>query len=209
MPPFPLFTSIKPPTNAGELADLSDCLDSWRAAGFHPMAVNGPREAETLRKLDLGIEFTPLRSDGEPGIGAILPPIWLFHCRPQTVAMMAPEGCELETLLPFGGHSLYALARTQAELARTQAALGHICNSTRWRMTAPLRRRVVALREIPPSPELNGSDSGDASGRTCDRAHGSGRQASYQIEHGSRRVKSSMSTMPSVAFAVLRWRTPR
>jgi hypothetical protein len=319
MPSFPLFTSIKPPTNAGELAYLSDCLDSWRAAGFHPIAVNGPRETETLRKLDLGIEFTRLPSDGRPRIGAIfsairengarfagiinsdcrivrypnladklkagvnlalvlawridldadlkptttqrggfdafffdrnivprddggfsiaepwwdhwfplacamngarletltvpllthknhpekwseqdfiraghrfwgtlqrwhqrgdmpkslsakmpaelqfssntlsieqlghltgVAPTWLFRCRPQSIAVMEPEARELETLLRFGGHFLYELARTQAELARTQAALGEICNSRSWRMTAPLRRGVVALHEI-------------------------------------------------------------
>ena len=323
MPSFPLFTSVKPPTNAGELAYLSDCLDSWRAAGFHPIAVNGPRETETLRKLDLGIEFTPLSSDGRPRIGAIfsairdsgarfagiinsdcrivrypnfaaklkagldlalvlawridldsdlkptttqrggfdafffdrnivprddggfsiaepwwdhwfplacemngarletllLPllthkfhpekwseqdfiraghrfwgslqrwhrrgdmpkslsakmpagvqlssntlsieqlgrltgvaPVWLFHCRPQSVAVLEPEACELETLLRLGGHSLHELARAQSELARTQAALGEICNSRCWRMTAPVRRGVVALREIAAIP---------------------------------------------------------
>jgi hypothetical protein len=319
MPSFPLFTSIKPPTNLRELAYLSDCLDSWRAAGFRPVAVNGPRETETLRKLDLRIEFVPLPIDGKPRIAAffsairesgarfagiinsdcrivrypnlaaqleagldmavmlawridvdanlrptttqrggfdafffdrnIVPwdddgfsiaepwwdhwfplvcemngsrletltlpllthrdhpekwneqefvsaghrfwstlqqwhrrgdmpkslsekmpaglkfssdtlsieqlchlggvaPIWLFHCRPQTVAVMGPEAGELETLLRFGGHSLYELARAQAELARTQATLGKMYNSTCWRMTAPLRRTVITVREI-------------------------------------------------------------
>src|SRR4029077_6251050 len=70
MPSFPLFTSIKPPTNLRELASLSDCLDSWRAAGFRPVAVNGPRETETLRTLDLRIEFVPLPIDGKPRIAA-------------------------------------------------------------------------------------------------------------------------------------------
>jgi hypothetical protein len=319
MPSFPLFTSIKLPTNAGELAYLSDCLDSWRAAGFHPIAVNGPMETETLRKLDLGIEFAPLPSDGKPRIGSIfsairesgarfagivnsdcrivrypdfpaklkvgldlalvlarridlnadlkptatqrggfdafffdtnivprddrgfsigepwwdhwfplacemngarletltvplithknhpekwseqdfvraghrfwgtlqqwhqrgdmpkslsakmpaglefssntlsmdqlghltdVAPIWLFYCRPQSVTVLEPEAGELETLLGYGGHFLYELARTQAELARTQSALDQICNSRGWRTTAPLRRGAGALREI-------------------------------------------------------------
>jgi hypothetical protein len=319
MPSFPLFTSIKPPTNAGELAYLSDCLDSWRAAGFQPIAVNGPRETKTLRKLDLGIEFAPLPGDGKPRIGAIfstiresgarfagiinsdcrivrysnlaakleaglaaavvvawridldadlrpttiqgggfdafffdsdiipgddggfsiaepwwdhwfplacemngsrletltlpllthkvhpqkwserdfisaghrfwgtlqnwhrrgdmpeslstkmparLPfssntlsieqlaqlagvaPIWLFRCRPQAIAVMEPEAGELETLLRFGEHSLYELAHAQEELARTRAALDQIRDSTCWRMTAPLRRTAITVREI-------------------------------------------------------------
>jgi hypothetical protein len=71
MPSFPLFTSIKPPTNAGEFTYLSDCLNSWRAAGFDAVAVNGPKETEALRQLDLGIEFAPVRRDGKPRIGAI------------------------------------------------------------------------------------------------------------------------------------------
>jgi hypothetical protein len=344
MPSFPLFTSIKPPTNAGELAYLSDCLDSWRAAGFHPIAVNGPRETETLRKLDLGIEFTRLPSDGRPRIGAIfsairengarfagiinsdcrivrypnladkltagvnlalvlawridldadlkptttqrggfdafffdrnivprddggfsiaepwwdhwfplacamngarletltvpllmhknhpekwseqdfiraghrfwgtlqrwhqrgdmpkslsakmpaglqsntlsieqlghltgVTPTWLFRCRPQSIAVMEPEACELETLLRVGSQFLLELqaelariqaelARTQTELARTQAALGQICNSTCWRMTAPLRRVVIWARETAASLLKRWFNSADGSG---------------------------------------------
>jgi hypothetical protein len=71
MLPFQLFTSIKPPTNVGEIVYLSDCLNSWRAAGFSAVAVNGPKETEALLQLDLGIEFAPLPSDGKPSIGAI------------------------------------------------------------------------------------------------------------------------------------------
>ncbi len=69
---FPLFTSIKPPTDAAELSYLRDCLNSWRAAGFDPIAVNGPDETETLQQCDLGIEFAPMRTDGKPRIGAFL-----------------------------------------------------------------------------------------------------------------------------------------
>jgi hypothetical protein len=31
---------------------LNDCLDSWRVAGFNPVAVNGPKEIENLRQLN-------------------------------------------------------------------------------------------------------------------------------------------------------------
>ncbi|HLK84699.1 MAG TPA: hypothetical protein VKT99_24840 [Xanthobacteraceae bacterium] len=325
MSSFPLFTSIKPPADAGELAHLRDCLESWRAAGFDAVAVNGPKETERLRKFDLGIEFAPLPNDGKPRIGAIfsairrsgvrfagiinsdckivrypnlvanlgaaldrtlllgwridlgpdhkpttrrggfdafffdaniLPPddggfsiaepwwdhwfplacemhgarietlaapllthrdhpekwseqdfvragrrfwsllqcwhrrgdmpkslrekipaglqfgsntlsleqlgrltaaapIWLFQCRPQAVAIMTPEADELETILRFGGHFIYhklydeaELAYVRAELAHARAGLAQMRNSTSWRMTAPLRRTVIAAREI-------------------------------------------------------------
>jgi len=69
---FPLFTSIKPPSNPGELAYLRDCLTSWRAAGFMPVAVNGPCEIKVLRGFDLPVEFAPLPADGRPRIGALL-----------------------------------------------------------------------------------------------------------------------------------------
>ncbi len=70
--PFPLFTSIRPPVGDDDLSYLRDCLDSWRAAGFQPVAVNGPAETEALRSLDLPIEFAPMQTDGKPRIGAIL-----------------------------------------------------------------------------------------------------------------------------------------
>jgi hypothetical protein len=69
---FPLFTSIKPPADADELSYLRNCFESWRAAGFDAVAVNGPTEIEALRSLNLPIEFSPLGSNGKPRIGAIL-----------------------------------------------------------------------------------------------------------------------------------------
>lgn len=69
---FPLFTSIKPPKSADELSYLRDCLKSWRAAGFDPVAVNGPSEIKALHGLDLRVEFATLPTDGKPRIGAIL-----------------------------------------------------------------------------------------------------------------------------------------
>ena len=69
---FPLFTSIKPPSSDSEVSYLRDCLNSWRIAGFTPVAANGPTEIEKLRALDLSVEFAPLPKDGKPSIGAIL-----------------------------------------------------------------------------------------------------------------------------------------
>jgi hypothetical protein len=69
---FPLFTSIKPPADADELSYLRNCVDSWRAAGFDVVAVNGPTEIEALRRLNLPIEFSPLGTNGKPRIAAIL-----------------------------------------------------------------------------------------------------------------------------------------
>ena len=76
-----LFTSIRPPADAENLAYLRDCLESWRAAGFVPVAVNGPAEAEALRQLDLPIEFAVMATDGKPRIGAFLSAIRERSCR--------------------------------------------------------------------------------------------------------------------------------
>jgi hypothetical protein len=70
--PFPLFTSIKPPTDADELSYLCDCIASWRATGFTPVAVNGPNEVKELQELHVPIEFVRLPIDSKPRIGAIL-----------------------------------------------------------------------------------------------------------------------------------------
>jgi hypothetical protein len=76
-----LFTSIRPPTDAEAIAYLRDCLNSWRAAGFETIAVNGPVEAAALRKLDLPIEFSVMATDGKPRIGAFLSAIRERACR--------------------------------------------------------------------------------------------------------------------------------
>jgi hypothetical protein len=69
---FPIFTSIKPPDGDGDISYLRNCLNSWRAAGFQPIAVNGPAETEKLRSLGFPVEFTVMPTDGKPRIGAIL-----------------------------------------------------------------------------------------------------------------------------------------
>jgi hypothetical protein len=69
---FPLFTSIKPPTGGVEFVYLRECLNSWRAAGFDAISVNGPAETERLRALDLPLVFHTAVADGKPRIGAIL-----------------------------------------------------------------------------------------------------------------------------------------
>ena len=69
---FPLFTSIKPPTCDVELVYLRECLNSWRAAGFDAISVNGAAETERLRGLDLPVVFHTAAADGKPRIGAIL-----------------------------------------------------------------------------------------------------------------------------------------
>jgi hypothetical protein len=74
--PFPLFTSIKPPAAEDDLSYLRRCLNSWRAAGFDPVSVNGPSEIAALRKLDLPVEFSPVPTDGKPSIMAIFSTIF-------------------------------------------------------------------------------------------------------------------------------------
>jgi hypothetical protein len=47
-------------SDPGGLAYLRDYLNSWPAAGFRPVAVNGPSEIKVLRGLDLPVEFAAL-----------------------------------------------------------------------------------------------------------------------------------------------------
>lgn len=65
-----LFTSIKPPSDAAGTEYKIQCLDSWRAAGFFPVSVNGPSEAEKLSGLDVEIAILP--REGKPRIGDIM-----------------------------------------------------------------------------------------------------------------------------------------
>jgi hypothetical protein len=65
-----LFTSIKPPPDVTATVYQIECLNSWRAAGFSPVSVNGPSEARKLSSLDVEIEILP--RDGKPRIGDIL-----------------------------------------------------------------------------------------------------------------------------------------
>jgi hypothetical protein len=76
-----LFTSIRPPADAEAVTYLRDCLNSWRTAGFEAVAINGPAEAEALRKLDLPIELSVMATDGKPRIGALLSAIRDRACR--------------------------------------------------------------------------------------------------------------------------------
>jgi hypothetical protein len=69
---FPVFTSIKPPATAKELSYLRGCLNSWRAVGFDPIAVNGPSEIKRLNGLNLPVEFAAMPADGKPCISTIL-----------------------------------------------------------------------------------------------------------------------------------------
>jgi hypothetical protein len=78
---IPLFTSIRPPADGEAIAYLKDCLNSWRAAGFEPVAVNGPMEAEALQQLDLSIEFAIMPADRKPRIGDFLTAIRERACR--------------------------------------------------------------------------------------------------------------------------------
>jgi len=76
-----LFTSIRLPADAEAVTYLRDCLNSWRWAGFEAVAINGPVEAEALRKLDLPVEFSVMDTDGKPRIGAFLSAIRERSCR--------------------------------------------------------------------------------------------------------------------------------
>jgi hypothetical protein len=76
-----LFTSIRPPADAESTAYLRDCVNSWRAAGFEAVAVNGPMEAEALRQVDLPVEFAIIAADRKPRIGDFLSAIRQRRCR--------------------------------------------------------------------------------------------------------------------------------
>ena len=69
---FPLFTSVSPRLSGEALLQQREVVSSWRAAGFDPISVNGPREIAQLAALDLGIGIEPAPEDGKPFIGDIL-----------------------------------------------------------------------------------------------------------------------------------------
>lgn len=81
MSPICLFTSIRPPTDAEDISYLTDCLRSWRAAGFDTVTINGPKEIEILRRLHLPISFSVMEADGKPRIGAFFSAIRERSCR--------------------------------------------------------------------------------------------------------------------------------
>lgn len=76
-----LFTSIRPPADDEAVVYLKDCLNSWRAAGFDPVAVNGPLEAEALKRLGLPVEFAVTAADRKPRIGDFMAAIRARACR--------------------------------------------------------------------------------------------------------------------------------
>jgi hypothetical protein len=76
-----LFTSIRPSADVEAITYLRDCLNSWRAAGFETVAVNGPTETAALRRLRLPIEFSVMATDEKPRIGAFLSAIRERSCR--------------------------------------------------------------------------------------------------------------------------------
>jgi hypothetical protein len=69
-------------------------------------------------------------------------PAWLRDFRPQTTSILGLEAAEVENIIRLGGRAM--LAESQA--ANLAEELARLRNSTSWRLTAPLRAAVTAVR---------------------------------------------------------------
>lgn len=69
---FYLFTSIPPKLSGSALEDQRATINSWTAAGFSPITVNGPSEIERIRGFGLNIEIYPTDVDGKPLLADIV-----------------------------------------------------------------------------------------------------------------------------------------
>ncbi len=145
----PLLTHKAHPENWSEQNFISaghrhwGMLQSWYRRGDMPKSL--------LATIPANLSFDQAPSKEQLVHLALATPFWLLDCRPQTIAVMGQEAAEVETLLRFGGRSIYYEVHRQAsepDFACAKAELAQMRNSTSWRMTAPLRRAVIAVREI-------------------------------------------------------------
>jgi hypothetical protein len=118
-------------------------LESWYQRGDMPTSF--------LAKIPTGLRFGHTPSKEQVRQLAGVPPIWLFDCRPQTITVLGPQVTEIETLLRFGGRSIYFGGRSiynDVYNAHAKAEMTQILTSTSWRITTPLRWVVISVREI-------------------------------------------------------------
>jgi hypothetical protein len=116
-----------------------DTLQNWHRRGDLPESL--------LARVPTQLRFGHTPSNEQLRYLASVPPFWFFDCRPQTIAVMAPEVAEIETMLRFGGRSLFNEVKF-AQLEDIRNSFEDIRNSTFWRLTAPARRIVIAGRRI-------------------------------------------------------------
>jgi hypothetical protein len=90
-------------------------------------------------------------SPAQIGELALLIPAWLRECRPQTTSILGLEAAEVENIIRLGGRAMLAeshAADLAQELTNLAQELAMLRNSTSWRLTAPLRTAVTAIRHF-------------------------------------------------------------
>jgi len=136
---IPLLTHKAHPAGWSEQTLLRSGHRFWAAFQSWHRANLLPKSLLAHIPTRLRLERTPPLDLLERLFGNIIP-AWLHENRPQTIAIMGPEAAEIERVLRFGGRAM--------RNASCEAELAEICNSTSWRMTAPLRAAVTGARRI-------------------------------------------------------------
>jgi len=134
----PLLTHKAHPAHWSQQSFIRSGYRFW--AAFQSWRLRGALPKSLLTQIPIG-----WRPDGTPSVDQLghlcgIIPAWLHDSRPQTIAIMGPEAAEIERVLRLGGR---AMRKPSCE-----AELAEICNSTSWRMTAPLREAVMGVRRF-------------------------------------------------------------
>jgi hypothetical protein len=138
----PLLTHIAHPERWGDETFIRAGHRFWRQLQNWHCRGDMPESFRSKIPTDLRLDCVPSKQQLSDLAAAT--PAWLKQCRPQTISIMGPQARDVEMMLRIRGRGI---AET-ANISGLQAEIASLRNSTSWRLTAPLRRAVVALRAI-------------------------------------------------------------